>query len=299
MANGAHGVGRCSIALRSSGQFAKNCTRRGPSSVLYCVVGNEPATHRPMFDFSWIQSPEAWLGLLTLIILEIVLGIDNIIFISILSGKLPQEQRAKARQLGLMLALGTRLLLLLSLSWVMSLKTALFSLGNHPVTGRDLVLILGGLFLMWKSVKEIHHKLEGEKEADTGPTKVAFSAVLVQIAILDIVFSLDSIITAVGMVKYLSVMVLAVIISVGFMLKFAGFVSDFVEKHPTIKMLALSFLVLIGVNLVAEGTGQHIEKGYTYFAMAFAVIVEMLNIRTRKPKAEPVELREVPHMPEG
>lgn len=252
-----------------------------------------------MFDFSWIQSPEAWLGLLTLIILEIVLGIDNIIFISILSGKLPQEQRAKARQLGLMLALGTRLLLLLSLSWVMSLKTALFNLGNHPVTGRDLVLILGGLFLMWKSVKEIHHKLEGEKEADTGPTKVAFSAVLVQIAILDIVFSLDSIITAVGMVKYLSVMVLAVIISVGFMLKFAGFVSDFVEKHPTIKMLALSFLVLIGVNLVAEGTGQHIEKGYTYFAMAFAVIVEMLNIRTRKPKAEPVELREVPHMPEG
>jgi predicted tellurium resistance membrane protein TerC len=246
-------------------------------------------------DFSWLSSPEAWISLLTLTILEIVLGIDNIIFISILSGKLPEAQRAKARQIGLAVALVSRILLLLSISWVMSLTKPIFNLGTNEITGRDLVLLLGGLFLVWKAVKEIHHKLEGAEDSAGNKVVASFAAVIVQIAILDIVFSLDSVITAVGMAKHIEVMIIAVVISVGVMLAFAGTISGFVEKHPAVKMLALAFLVLIGVNLIAEGMGQHIPKAYTYFAMGFAVVVEMLNIKMSKKGVKPVELRNVPH----
>jgi len=241
-------------------------------------------------DFAWISDSQVWIGLLTLTILEIVLGIDNIVFISILSGKLPPEQRDKARKIGLALALVTRILLLLSLSWVMGLTAPLFTLPimNHEISGRDLILILGGLFLLYKSVVEIHGKLEGEEHSKQ--VKVtSFSAVIVQILILDIVFSLDSVITAIGMVKQIGVMIAAVIIAVVVMLIFAKSISEFVEKHPTVKMLALAFLVLIGVNLLAEGFEQHIPKGYTYFAMAFAVIVEVLNLKM-KGKSKPVKL---------
>lgn len=246
-------------------------------------------------DFSWLSSPEAWISLLTLTVLEIVLGIDNIIFISILSGKLPEDQRPKARQLGLAVALISRILLLLSISWVMGLTKPIFNLGTNEITGRDLVLLVGGLFLVYKAVKEIHHKLEGVEDSHGNKAVASFGAVIAQIAILDIVFSLDSVITAVGMAKHIEVMIIAVIISVGVMLAFAGAISGFVEKHPTVKMLALAFLVLIGVNLIAEGMGQHIEKAYTYFAMGFAVAVEMLNIRITKKGVKPVELRGVPH----
>ncbi len=246
-------------------------------------------------DFSWLSSPEAWISLLTLTVLEIVLGIDNIIFISILSGKLPEDQRPKARQLGLAVALFSRILLLLSISWVMGLTKPIFNLGTNEITGRDLVLLVGGLFLVYKAVKEIHHKLEGVEDSHGNKAVTSFGAVIAQIAILDIVFSLDSVITAVGMAKHIEVMIIAVIISVGVMLAFAGAISGFVEKHPTVKMLALAFLVLIGVNLIAEGMGQHIEKAYTYFAMGFAVAVEMLNIRITKKGVKPVELRGVPH----
>lgn len=262
----------------------------------------------------WIADPKAWIGLLTLTLLEIVLGIDNIIFISILSGKLPPDQQGRARQLGLLLALGTRILLLLSLSWVISLTQPLFRLGpepelaaagtgagghggeKHPAdpwgfSGRDLILIFGGLFLIGKSVHEIHGKLEGEEGHAAAGVAPSFAGVLVQILLLDVVFSLDSVITAVGMVNQIAVMITAVVIAVLFMLAFSGAISGFVEKHPTIKMLALSFLVLIGVNLLAEGFEQHIEKGYTYFAMAFAVAVEMLNIKLRK-RGEPVHLHQ-------
>jgi predicted tellurium resistance membrane protein TerC len=246
-------------------------------------------------NFAWVNDPAAWSALAALTILEIVLGIDNIVFISILSGKLPEAQRAKARQIGLALALVTRILLLLSITWVMGLTAPLFNVMGRDFSGRDLILLGGGLFLIYKAVIEIHHKLEGSDH--TKDAKAAtFGAVIGQILILDIIFSLDSVITAVGMAKELTVMVLAVLISVGFMLAFAGKVSRFVEEHPTVKMLALAFLILIGVNLMAEGFHFHIEKGFTYFAMAFSVLVEMLNIKLRK-KGQVVQLHG-PKMPE-
>lgn len=242
----------------------------------------------------FLTSPEALISLLTLTVLEIVLGIDNIIFISILAGKLPVEQQKKARQLGLALALITRILLLLSLSWIMKLTAPLINLGEimaltNPewtgklaLSGRDLILILGGLFLIYKSTKEIHHKLEGDEDLEGNVKPHSFAGTLVQILILDMVFSLDSVITAVGMADHIEVMVTAVIIAVIIMMLSAGKISAFVNEHPTIKMLALSFLLLIGVSLLAEGFDQHIPKGYIYFAMAFSVLVEMLNLKMKK-----------------
>ena len=242
----------------------------------------------------WLTDPQVWISLLTLTGLEIVLGIDNVIFISILAGKLPQAQQVKARQLGLMLALVTRILLLGSISWLMSLTKVLFVLPvlNADITGKSLILLLGGLFLIGKSVLEVHEKLEGvDGHATTGRKRVSFAAVIVQILILDIVFSLDSVITAVGMASNLTVMVAAVVVALGVMLVFAGKISDFVNEHPTLKMLALSFLILIGVTLVGEALGQHIPKGYIYFSMAFAFGVEMLNLRLRA-KSKPVVLHQ-------
>jgi predicted tellurium resistance membrane protein TerC len=231
----------------------------------------------------WITSPEAWIALLTLTILEIVLGIDNIVFISILAGKLPANQQSRARTLGLALAMGTRILLLLSLSFIMRLTTPLFEIFGRGISGRDLILLIGGLFLIWKSVHEIHERLEGDEEGQRKAGGAAtMSSVLVQIALLDIVFSLDSVITAVGMASHLSVMIAAIVIAVGFMMFAAGPVSRFVERHPTVKMLALSFLLLIGVTLIAEAFGQHVSKGYVYFAMGFSVFVEALNLRAKK-----------------
>lgn len=243
----------------------------------------------------WLSDPSAWIALLTLTVLEIVLGIDNIIFISILSGKLPQDQQKKARTLGLALAMVTRILLLLSLSWIMKLTSPLFPLFGQEISGRDLILIVGGLFLLGKATTEIHNKLEGEEE-EKDRKAVSFASVIIQITLLDIVFSLDSVITAIGMADEVTIMIAAVVIAVGFMLVFASPISNFVHKHPTVKMLALAFLLLIGVTLVAEGFEQHISKGYIYFAMAFSVLVEMLNLKMRagKKKKEPVELR-MPH----
>jgi predicted tellurium resistance membrane protein TerC len=242
----------------------------------------------------WLTDPQIWISLVTLTALEIVLGIDNIIFISILAGKLPKEQQAKARQTGLMLALVTRIALLCSISWVMGLTKVLFKMPllNVDVTGKSLILLLGGLFLIWKSTHEIHEKLEGDDGHATEGRKVAsFKAAIVQILLLDIVFSLDSVITAVGMVQQIWVMIAAVVIALGVMLAFAGSISDFVNRHPTLKMLALSFLILIGVMLVAESLDHHIPKGYIYFAMAFAFGVEILNLRVRT-KTKPVELHQ-------
>jgi predicted tellurium resistance membrane protein TerC len=246
-----------------------------------------------VLDFSWFTSPEAWIALLTLAVLEIVLGIDNIVFISILVDKLPEQDRPRGRFLGLALAMVTRILLLLSISWVMTLTNPLFKAMSVEITGKDLVLIVGGLFLIYKSTKEIHEKLEGDAEGEVrGSVKkgAAFGAVLVQIAILDIVFSLDSVITAVGMADHISIMVLAVMIAVGFMMIFAGAVSNFVNKHPTVKMLALSFLLMIGTALIGEGLHFHIPKGYVYFAMGFSVFVEMLNLKAKKKHAAVEEL---------
>jgi len=236
-------------------------------------------------------SPEMWIALLTLTLLETVLGIDNVVFISILAAKLPKEQQARARKLGLSLALITRVLLLLGISWVAGLTGELFRVGQHPVSGRDLILLLGGLFLLGKSTHEIHAKLEGEDGAMTNRMAPSFRSVIIQILLLDVVFSLDSVITAVGMVQDIPVMVAAVVISMGFMLAFAGHISAFIEKHPTLKMLALSFLILIGFALVAEGLHQKIPKGYIYFAMAFSVLVELLNMKLRR-KPQPVELHQ-------
>ena len=230
----------------------------------------------------WLTDPNAWIGLLTLTVLEIVLGIDNIIFISILAGKLPEENRARARRLGLLGAFFSRLLLLLGIAWVVQLTTPLFTVLGVGVSGRGLILILGGLFLIAKATHEIHDKLEGGGEhSDAKKVARSLVAVVAQIMVIDIVFSLDSVITAVGMVDEVAIMIAANVIALGIMLVAAGPISSFVDRHPTVKMLALSFLVLIGTNLVAEGLGQHIPKGYTYFAMAFSVIVEMLNIRVR------------------
>jgi predicted tellurium resistance membrane protein TerC len=239
----------------------------------------------------WIANPEAWIALVTLTVLEIVLGIDNIIFISILSGRLPQQQQKNARTIGLAVAMGSRILLLLSLSWVMRLTAPLFTVLGNEISGRDLILLTGGLFLLAKATHEIHHRLEGEEEGRaTGRKRATLGSIVIQILLLDVVFSLDSVITAIGMAEQVSIMVLAVVIAVLFMMAFAGTVSDFVHRHPTIKMLALSFLLLIGVSLIAESFDQHIPKGYIYFAMAFSVFVEMLNLRARK--GEPVELHE-------
>ena len=240
----------------------------------------------------FLTNPEIWIALLTLTVLEIVLGIDNIIFISILTGKLPAAQQDKGRTIGLALAMLMRIALLFSITWVMGLTKPLFEVFNREISGRDLILFLGGLFLMAKSTHEIHDKLEGAEECAHGATgsKGKFFNVIVQIMLLDIVFSLDSVITAVGMSDQIAVMVAAVVIAVGFMLVFSGAISAFVHRHPTIKMLALSFLLLIGVSLTAEGFHHHIPKGYIYFAMAFSVFVEMLNLKIHS-KTKPVELR--------
>lgn len=234
--------------------------------------------------FDWISDTQAWISLLTLSVLEIVLGIDNIIFISILSGKLPPEEQPKARSLGLAGAFVTRILLLLSITWVMQLTRPLFAVLGHDISGRDLILLLGGLFLIGKATMEIHHKLEGPDEEQEQAARAVRSlwTTIAQIMVLDIVFSLDSVITAVGMADEVSIMILANVVALAVMLFAARPISDFVDRHPTVKMLALAFLVLIGTNLVAEGMGQHIPKGYTYAAMAFSVLVEMLNIRVRK-----------------
>ncbi len=243
----------------------------------------------------WITDPQALIALLTLTVLEIVLGIDNIIFISILSGKLPKEQQKKGRLVGLSLAMVTRILLLFSISLIVKLTEPFFSVFEIGISGRDLILILGGLFLLAKSTVEIHSKLEGEEEHHDVKAKVSFAGVIIQIMLLDIVFSLDSVITAIGMANDLAVMIIAVIIAVIFMMFFSGSISDFVENHPTIKILALSFLLLIGFSLIVEGLHQHIPKGYIYFAMAFSVFVEMLNLKMRKKKTEPIKLRsEIP-----
>lgn len=239
----------------------------------------------------FLLSAESWAALLTLTLLEIVLGIDNIVFISILAGKLPAHQRQRARTLGLALAMGTRILLLLSLTWIMRLTRPFLTIGPQEVSGRDLILLVGGLFLLWKSTREIHERLEGATEAarKAGRKANTMASVLAQIALLDIIFSLDSVITAVGMANQIAVMVAAIVIAVGIMMWASGPLGDFVERHPTVKMLALSFLLLIGMALVAEGFHQHIPKGYIYFAMGFSVFVEMLNLRARG-KAHPVHL---------
>ena len=244
--------------------------------------------------FDWIANPNAWVALATLTALEIVLGLDNIIFISILVGRLPEAQRNLARRLGLGLAMGTRILLLLSLAWIMKLTAPLFTLVQE-ISGRDLILIGGGLFLLWKSVHEIHNSLEGDESGTdagsaVGKASASFAGVLVQIAIIDIVFSLDSVITAVGMADDVTVMVLAILISVAVMMFAARSIGEFVDRHPTIKMLALSFLVLVGATLIAEGLDTHVPKGYIYFAMAFSIGVEMLNIKLRGLRSRPVKL---------
>jgi predicted tellurium resistance membrane protein TerC len=241
----------------------------------------------------WISSPDAWIALLTLTSLEIVLGVDNIIFIAILAGKLPEHLQAKGRTIGLFLAMFTRIGLLFSISLIMRLTEPFFSLLDHPFSGRDLILILGGLFLLGKSTLEIHDNLEGQEADEQTKSKgsATFFSIIIQIMILDIVFSLDSVITAVGLAEDLAVMVIAIIGAVAVMLFLAGPIARFVEKHPTIKILALSFLMLIGVALIGEGFSFHIPKGYIYFAMAFSLFVEFLNIRVRCRSQNPVELR--------
>ena len=244
--------------------------------------------------FDWVSQPEAWVALITLVILELVLGVDNVIFISILAGKLPVEQRDRARMTGIAMAVITRVLLLLSLSWIISLEEPLFTLPlmNIGISGHDLILIAGGLFLLWKSVNEIHDRLEGVEGHASSRVYASFWSVIVQIMLLDIVFSLDSVITAVGMANDLIIMIIAVIAAAAVMIFASGPIGNFVEEHPTIKMLALSFLLLIGFTLVVEGLHQHIPKGYIYFAMGFSILVELLNLRLRARSAHPVDLRE-------
>jgi predicted tellurium resistance membrane protein TerC len=241
----------------------------------------------------WLADPDVWIALVTLTTLEIVLGIDNIVFISILAGKLPEAQQARARNVGLLLAMGMRILLLLGISWVIGLTEPLFAVFGNELSGRDLILLGGGLFLIAKATFEVHEKLEGEESHEGAAVHATMGAVLFQIVLLDAVFSLDSVITAVGMADRIGVMIAAVIIAIGVMLISAGTISDFVNRHPTVKMLALSFLLLIGMSLVAEGWDLHIPKGYIYFAMGFSIFVEALNLRVRRPKvsAEPVTLR--------
>lgn len=253
-------------------------------------------------DFSWISQPETWIAFLTLIALELVLGVDNVIFISILAGKLPPQDQQRARTTGIALAVITRILLLFSLSWIIGLVEPLFSVPWFDgeminISGRDLILLAGGLFLIWKSTREIHDKLEGTQGHASAKVGATFTSVIIQILLLDVVFSLDSVITAVGMVDELAIMVIAVIAAALVMVFTAGPISKFVEEHPTIKILALSFLLLIGFTLVVEGFHQHIPKGYIYFAMGFSVLVEMLNLRVRQKGAHPVQLREA-YVPE-
>ena len=247
----------------------------------------------------WISEPQAWVALATLTVLEVVLGIDNIIFISILAGKLPDAARDKARRVGLLAAMVTRILLLLSLAWIIRLTRPLFTVLGNEISGRDLILIAGGLFLLAKSTHEIHQKLEGEEGEGSGRVAATFKGVVFQIMLLDIVFSLDSVITAVGMARRVEVMVAAIMVSVALMMWWSKPIGEFVERHPTIKILALSFLLLIGVTLIADGLGQHISKGYVYFAMGFSVFVEMLNLRMKaRAKAKPIHLR-TPYVPEN
>jgi predicted tellurium resistance membrane protein TerC len=245
----------------------------------------------------WLTNPEIWIALLTLTALEVVLGIDNVVFISILSSKLPVEQQPRARRLGLGLAMITRILLLFGIAWVIRLTAPLFTVLEQEISGRDLILIGGGLFLLAKSTHEIHQKLEGEEGHSSKRVAPSFASVIIQIMLLDVVFSLDSVITAVGMVDEIAIMIAAVVIAIGFMMAFAGRISAFVDRHPTVKMLALSFLLLIGVMLIAEGFEQHISKGYIYFAMGFSVFVEMLNLRLKKGAPKPVQFREA-YVPE-
>ncbi len=234
----------------------------------------------------WITDPQAWIALATLTALEIVLGIDNIVFISILAGRLPENRRNAARRTGLLLAMVMRILLLLSIAWIIGLTRPLFSVLGAELSGRSLILIAGGLFLIGKSTREIHHKLEGpDQKKEIGKTSPSFSGVLIQILLLDLVFSLDSVITAVGMADHVGVMIVAVVLAVGFMMLFAKPIGEFVERHPTVKMLALSFLLMIGMALVADGLDLHIHKGYIYFAMGFSLLVELLNLRIRAKKA--------------
>ncbi|MDY6941499.1 MAG: TerC family protein [Pseudomonadota bacterium] len=243
----------------------------------------------------WLADPQAWIALVTLVSLEIVLGIDNIVFISILADRLPPEQRPKARRIGLFVAMISRILLLLSLAWIMRLTAPWFSIFDVELSGRDLILIAGGLFLLAKSTMEIHDKLEGAEGGGAADAAVSgFFGVIIQIGIMDIVFSLDSVITAIGMVDQIEIMVIAVVVAVVFMLIAVNPVSEFVDRHPSVKMLALSFLLMIGVVLVAEGLDFHVPKGYIYFAMAFSVFVEMINIRARRAAGpvEPVHLRQ-------
>ena len=241
--------------------------------------------------FEWLADPQAWIALSTLTVLEIVLGVDNVIFISILAGKLPKNQQAKARRVGLVLAMVMRILLLFSIAWIIKLTAPWFTVVGQEISGRDLILLLGGLFLLAKATHEIHDKLEGEEGHGSAKVAASFMSVIIQIMLLDIVFSLDSVITAVGMADDLAVMVAAVVIAVGVMMVSAGAISGFVDRHPTVKILALSFLILIGVSLIAEAFEQHIPKGYIYFAMAFSVFVEMINLRVRS-KGQPVHLHQ-------
>ncbi|MDM7324765.1 MAG: TerC family protein [Thermus sp.] len=239
----------------------------------------------------WLTNPEVWVGLVTLTVLEVVLGIDNVIFISILASKLPKEQQDRARVMGLSLAALTRILFLLSIAWIMALKKPLFALLGHEITGKDLVLMAGGLFLIYKAVKEIHEKLEGEPGHAIKRVAPSFASVIAQVLLLDIVFSIDSVITAVGLTRFVPVMVAAILLSVAIMLLASKGIYAFVNRHPTVKMLALSFLLLVGFTLVAEGAGVHIPKGYVYFAMGFAVLVEWLNLRAGL-RGQPVKLRQ-------
>ena len=239
-----------------------------------------------------INDPQIWIAFLTLVALELVLGVDNVIFISILAGKLPLEQQPKARRTGIALAVISRILLLLSLSWIIGLTEPIFSIRNFHISGRDLILLIGGLFLMGKATMEIHQKLEGVEGHSSAKVKATFWSVILQVLILDVVFSLDSVITAVGMVDEVAVMIAAVIVAAGGMILSADALSNFVERHPTVKMLALSFLLMIGFTLIVESLHQHIPKGYIYFAMGFSVFVEMLNLRLRKTDREPIKLHQ-------
>lgn len=246
----------------------------------------------------WVTDPQAWIAFATLLALETVLGIDNVVFLSILAAKLPAEQQAKARFIGLGLAMFMRILLLFSLAWVIRLTAPLFTIYNQEISGRDLILILGGLFLIGKATHEIHQRMEGEEGHSSTRVAPTFASVIIQILLLDAVFSLDSVITAVGMVDEIGIMITAVVVSIFIMMAFAAPISNFVERHPTVKVLALSFLLLIGVVLVAEGWEQHIQKGYIYFAMGFSLFVEMINLRIKRSSGNPVKLHE-PYAPTG